>query len=276
MHTNLHQEISHESEHVQQIDKRIVGERNRTSLLQNLHRFGWLTSRMISTLIWPDKSQALALSRRLLRAMLDDKLILRRELPGTGVDCYTLSAAGARKLSADTGVSAKSGVSLPLGNVVHRAASNWFVIHHIKQNNLVRTEHEIQTGKTPVKTVDGKVPDFLIEFPDEGGIIFGEVENAWKARQARARIKDFCVNHLPRAAQLSLLAPQQYLLRVIIVGTTSSAIDAMVRTLAEAHKAGELTDSQAGDIELILLPLDKSLNPGEVVSENFYWDRLAR
>jgi len=230
---------------------------------------------MISALLWHDKSQALAMSRRLIRSMLDEKLILRRELPGTGVDCFTLSAAGARQLNADMGVNAKSGASLPLGNVVHRAASNWYVIQHICLNNRAWTEHEIQTGRSPIREVDGKVPDFLIELPEHGGVIFGEVENAWKARQARARIKDFCVNHLPRNTQLSLLAPEQYLLRVVILGTTPSAINAMVRTLAEAHEAGELTDSQAGEIDLILLPVDKSFNPGEMVVENLYWQRLA-
>lgn len=254
-------------------DKRITGERHRTELLTFLYRFGWLTSKMVAALIWPEGSQSQAMARRLLRSLLEDKLILRRELPGTGVDCFTLSAAGAKLLNAATGVSAKSGASTQLGNVTHRACSNWHLISHINQETLVWTEHEIQTGRCPVRTVDGKVPDGLVETPF--GLIWTEVENSWKARQSRTRTKNFCVNNLPRDTQLSLLAPEQHLLRVVIVGTTPSAIDAMVRTLAEAHIAGELSDSQAGEVDLVLLPVDKSLNPGIPVVENLYWDRLT-
>lgn len=254
-------------------DKRIVGERRRAALLNYLHRFSWLTGRMIAELLWPESQYAQAMARRLIRSMLEDQLILRRELPGTGVDCFTLSAAGAKLLSSTTGLTARSGASIPLGNVIHRACSNWYLISHINQGTPVWAEHEVQSGRCPVKMVDSKVPDGLVETPF--GLLWLEVENAWKARQSRSRIKTFCVSHLSRNTQLSLLAPELHLLRVVIVGTSTSAIDAVVRTLAEAHAEGELSDSQAGEVDLVLLPVDKSLNPGSMVVENLFWDRLS-
>jgi hypothetical protein len=253
------------------IDKRLTGERNRLQLLDYLNRFGWLTSKMIAALVWPEGSQALAMSRRLLKAMLDEKFILRRELPG-GVDCYTLSASGAKALTAATGASAGSGASMQLGNVIHRACSNWYLIFHITAGNVVWTEHEIQTERSPLRVVDGKVPDGLIE-PLEG-LLWVEVENAWKARLERAKVTRFSVNRLPKDSQLSLLATEQHLLRVIIVGTTRPALDAMVRSFAQLHQAGELSDGQAGNVDLVLLPVDRSLNAGVMETSNLYWDGL--
>jgi hypothetical protein len=253
------------------IDKRLTGERNRQQLLDYLNRFGWLTSKMVAALIWPDGTQALAMARRLLKVMLDEKFILRRELPG-GVDCYTLSASGAKALTAATGAAANSGATMQLGNVLHRACSNWYLISHIAAENTVWTEHEIQTERSPLRIVDGKVPDGLIETPE--GLLWVEVENAWKARQERAKVTRFSVNHLTRDTQLSLLATGQHLLRVVIVGTTQPALDAMVRSFAQLHQAGELSDGQAGNVDLVLLPVDRSLNAGVMQTGNLYWDGL--
>jgi hypothetical protein len=263
--------MTSESDLAQPIDKRLTGERNRLQLLDYLNRFGWLTSKMVASLIWPDGSQAPAMARRLLKAMLDDKLVLRRELPG-GVDCYTLAASGAKVLTAATGAAANSGASMQLGNVVHRACSNWYLISHIAAENVVWTEHEIQTERSPLRILDGKVSDGLVETPE--GLLWVEVENAWKARQEREKVTRFSVNRLPRDTQLSLLSSEQYLLRVVIVGTTQPALDAMVRSFAQLHQSGELSDGQAGNVDLVLLPIDKSLNAGEMQTGNLYWDGL--
>lgn len=253
------------------LDKRLVGERNRIHLLNYLNRFGWLTSKMVAALIWPQGSQALPMARRLLKATLESKLVLRRELPG-GTDCYTLSASGARALTAATGVAAASGASLQLGNVLHRACSNWYLIAHIAAGHTVWTEHEIQTERSPLRMVDGKVPDGLVELPE--GMLWVEVENAWKARQERAKVTRFSVNHLAQGVHLSPLSPEHYLLRVVIVGTTRDALKAMVRSFAQLHESGELTDGQAADIDLVMLPIDRSLNAGQMLTGNLYYNGL--
>ena len=254
------------------IDKRITGERNKRRLLHFLGRFGWLTLKMIAELIWHDMNQALAMARRLLRTLLDEGLVLRRPLQGS-VHGYTLSAAGARWLTETTGEKASSGASLQLGNVTHRACSNWYVISQIHEGHKVWTEHEVQTGRCPVHIVNGKICDFAIETPF--GIIWGECENAWKSKKERAKATQFCIDHLARDNQLSLLAPEYHLFRVVIVGTSESALDAMTRSFTELHQSAQLTDGQAGDVDLVLLPVDKSLNCGKIRPENLYWDRLT-
>lgn len=255
------------------IDKRITGERNTLAILTYLSRFGWLTSRMISALVWPTASQAPALARRAVRALADDKLILRRPLPEGGGDCYGLSATGARFLREATGISATGGASLPLGNPVHRACANWYLVRHINEGSTVWTEHEIQTGRAPVVSVDGKIPDGLVELPE--GMLWIEVENAWKNRKDRAKVVDFCRRQLLPGFQLAELAPGRYLRRVVIVGTAGEALRAMVRSFADAHETARLSEGQAADIELVLLPVDKNLVAGQPVAGSLWWDGLA-
>lgn len=45
-------------------DKRLKGERNRTAALVWLSRFGWLTSKMVSGLVWPAAAQGQTMARR--------------------------------------------------------------------------------------------------------------------------------------------------------------------------------------------------------------------
>ncbi|MEW6344174.1 MAG: hypothetical protein AB1704_26265 [Pseudomonadota bacterium] len=241
------------------------------AILTNLHRFGWLTSRMIAALVWPTARQAPAMARRAAKTLADDKLILRRPLPDGG-DCYTLSAAGARLLSEATGLPARSGASLPLGNTVHRACANWYVIGHILEGTTAWTEHEIQTGISPVVSVDGKVPDALVDTPF--GLIWAEVENAWKNRRERAKVVHFSRRYLPTGNRLAELAPDLYLARLAIVGTNVHALRAMCRSFADAFTQGDISESQAADVELVLLPVDKSLVAGEPVTGSLWYDGL--
>ena len=240
-------------------DKRIIGEQNTLAVLMYLHRFGWLTSRMLASLVWPAAKQSPAMARRTVKAMADQKLIIKRAL-SEGGDCYTLSATGARWLNEQEGIGAKSGASLQLGNPVHRACANWYLIDQIQQGNRVWTEYEIQTGRTPVGNVSGKVPDGLVDTPF--GLTWVEVENAWKNRAERAAIVRLCQRCLFTRDQMSELAPDFYLFRVAIVSTNLDALRAMHRSMMDAHTVGELTETQAGAIELVHLPVDKSLVAG--------------
>ncbi|MEX3856306.1 hypothetical protein AB3X94_19930 [Paraburkholderia sp. BR10923] len=253
------------------IDKRIIGERNTLAILGYLHRFGWLTSRMIAALVWPTAKQSPAMARRAVRALADDGIVLRRPLPDGG-DCYTLSAAGARLLNEAAGLKARSGASLPLGNTVHRACANWYVIHHINEGTTVWTEHEIQSGRAPIVSVDCKVPDALLDMQE--GLVWVEVENAWKNRKERATVVQFSSRYLPAGNRLSELAPGQFLQRVAIVGTNVDALRAMCRSFAEALALGDISESQAADVDLVLLPVDKSLVASERVSGSLWYDGL--
>lgn len=170
-------------------DKKLKGEQNKLSSLKFLHRFGWLTAPMLAALVWPNASQGLAMARRTLVGMLDAKLVLKRNLP-EGLECFTLSASGARMLTEQTGIKASSGASLLLGNALHRACGNWYLIEKINLSLTVWTEHEIQSGHAPVHRVGGKVADGLVA--TEYGLLWVEVENAWKNRRERSKVVRQC------------------------------------------------------------------------------------
>jgi hypothetical protein len=91
------------------------------------------------------------------------------------------------------------------------------------------------------------------------GLIWVEVENAWKNRSERGKVVTFCQRCLFTSDQMSELAPNFYLFRVAIVSTNLDALKAMHRSMMDALAVGDISDTQAGNIELVLLPVDKSL-----------------
>lgn len=256
------------------IDKKLKGEQNRLAILCNIHRFGWLTNPMIAALVWPDASQAQAMARRTLHDLIERKLVIQRRL-NEDAEGFTLSAAGARHLQKEQGIPATSGASLPLKNVVHRACSNWYVIRSLAKGQQAWTEHEIQTGKAPLHIVAGKVPDALVE--TEYGFVWVEVENSWKNRTERARVLDFCISHLPASGtdlNMHEIAPEKFLFRVAVVGTSPDSLRAIARSAKELYQSGRLTESQASDIELEYLPLMQNLTADASVTGNLWYDAL--
>ena len=243
------------------LDKRLVGEQNTLAVLTHLHRFGWLTSLMLAALVWSAAKQAQAMARRTLKTLTDQKLVIKRPLPEGG-DCYVLSAAGARWLSAQADITAKAGSALKLGNAVHRACSNWYLISRLLAGDVVWTEYEIQSGRAPLLTVAGKTPDGLVETPF--GLLWVEVENAWKNRTERGKVVAFCQQCLLPGSEMAELAPNAYLFRVAVVSATGEALRSMAQSLADAHARGDLTDAQTGDVELAHLPVDKNLAAGSL------------
>lgn len=240
-------------------DKRLIGEQNTCAILTFLHRFGWLTSRMIAALVWSEAKQAAAMARRTVKSLSDQKLTIKRPLPEGG-DCYVLSAAGARWLEEHEGISAKTGAALQLANPVHRACSNWYLIGRLLAGDIIWTEHEIQTGRAPVVTVAGKTPDGLVLTPL--GLIWVEVENAWKNRTERNKVVHFCQRLLLPGEQMAELATDAHLFRVAIVSVTLDALRSMTQSLTVAHASGDLSDAQSTDIELAYLPITRSLTAG--------------
>lgn len=251
-------------------DKKLKSQQNKLAILQFLARFGWLTAPMVAALVWPTSAQGQAMARRTLAGMHDTKWVLKRPLI-EGLDCYTLSAAGARILSEQTDIRASSGASLLLGNPIHRACSNWYLIGQINHGLQVWTEHEIQSGHAPLHHVNGKVPDGLVA--SEYGLLWIEVENAWKNRREREKIVRFCTAHLPGNSlePMTELTPEHYLFRVVIVGTTSASLRTMVRSFSDAHTAKELSESQAADIELVYQPLNSRLTPAQALVSGSLW-----
>lgn len=251
------------------IDKRLIAEQNMQAVLMYLHRFGWLTTRMLAALVWPCASQSIVLARRTLKKMADAKQVLKRTLPAGG-DCFVLSASGARFLNEHGEFKAKGGASLALGNPLHRSCANWHLIQRLLAGDQVWTEHEIQSGRSPVGAVSGKVADGLIE--TDFGLVWLEVENAWKNRTERAKIVSFARRTLLAGESMVELAPNRYLFRLAIVGTTQESLRAISRSFVESYQTGEIGESQLGHIEITLLPVDKSLVAGESITGNLWYD----
>lgn len=254
------------------LDKRIVGERNRTEVLTWLARFGWLTGRMVAALVWPDAAQGHAMARRILKALADDKLIISRPLPKGGA-AYLLSAKGARLLTEQTGMVAESGNTLALGNPVHRACSNWYLIRAVQQGLAIVTEHEIASERGPCRVLKGKQADGLV-IADDGACTWLECEHSAKSRPERHKTVALVAECLGGERQVEI-APGVWLTRLAVVATNEQALRWMAASFLDAHRSGLLRDSQVAEVDACLLPISESLVPGDAVDGNMWWEVLV-
>jgi hypothetical protein len=261
-----------EDDDTKPLDKRLVQERNRTAVLHWLSRFGWLTSRMLAALVWPEAGQSLAMARRTLKALTDEKLVISRAMAKGGA-AYLLAAKGARLLQEQTGVQAQSGNALAIGNPIHRACSNWYLIQAVQRGMEIVTEHEIAAERGPCRVLRGKQADGLV-IADDGACIWLECEHSQKGRGERhktaALVRD-CIGAETRVE----LAPGLWLARVAVVATNEQALRWMAVSFQDAHRQGQLRDSQVADVDVCLLPVSESLVPGEAVEGNMWWDILV-
>ncbi len=253
-------------------DKRVIGERNRTEALTWLARFGWLTGRMLAALVWADAAQAQAMARRMLKALMDDKLVISRPLPKGGA-AYLLSAKGARLLTEQTGMRAESGNTLALGNPIHRACSNWYLIRAVQQGLGIVTEHEIASERGPCRVLKGKQADGLV-IADDGACIWLECENSAKSRPERHKTVALVQDCLGGERQVEI-APGLWLARLAVVATNEAALRWMAASFLDAHRSGLLRDSQVAEVDACLLPVSESLVPGDAVNGNMWWDVLV-
>lgn len=255
-------------------DKRLTGERQTLALLLWLHRFGWLTSRMVAALLFPTASQSWPLARRLLKKLLADKLILVRALPQGG-DVYLLSVKGARLLNETTGFAATSGQSLATGNALHRACGNWFLIAQVHAKRGIFTEHEIASGRAAIQTLNGKMPDALVVH-DGGLLTWVEVENTWKNRTRRQAVVDLATRHLGRdtLTQVGVDAhgTELYLARLAVVATHPDSLRSMAATFQASHRLQVASEACLASVDVAVLPISASLVAGEVEEGNLWWD----
>ncbi len=237
-------------------DKQIIGEHNRLEILQWLHRFGWLTTRQIAKLVWRNKTSSLVMAQRTLASMLGKQLIIRRKIK-TGCEVVLLGSKGARLLKTELNISAKSGAKLLLGNPIHRGACNWYLIYELANGNVVYTEHEIQSCRAPMFSCYGKVPDGLVIM--EEGVVWLEVENAWKNIKEREKLIKFCADTLSNPTYMEQLWDDNYLLKVRILAITSHSANAMLRTFAKNYNEGLIGKAALNDIWLTYAPMTTGL-----------------
>lgn len=249
-------------------DKRMTGELNELAVLRALHRFGWLTTRMTAYAVWPASSQAQAMARRTLARLRKAAEVIERELPDSGGSCHVLTPAGARRLRRASGELAESGVALRLGNPVHRACSNWFLLRKQIEGFGIWTEHEIQTGRAGHYAYEGKVADGYY-FAD-GCLVWVEVENTWKNREERARIVRLVEDNLDPPDGADAAADSVSLGRVAIVSTNTDALRHIVGSFAEAFRHGTVREAQLFYVEVSLLPILRNLASGPFIEAELW------
>ncbi len=178
-------------------------ESNQLNALRALHRFGWLRTRDLGTLLFrrwkrggniyslsslpllkpePASREEIRRAQRLVVALTKKKFILSASAPN-GSRIHTLSQRGARLLT-EQGIAAATGKDLVrdvhAAYFIHRTVSNEVAIAGILEGLKVSTEREISQGKWlgGLTGVHDKKPDALLRM---GNLCFWiEVERSRK------------------------------------------------------------------------------------------------
>lgn len=181
---------------------------NKANILKALHRFGWLRTKDIASLVWTKWKRApqasefaisalakatdsqLRMAQRTLKAMNSEGLLLVAKAPDGSV-MHTLSAKGAQILLTNS-IDASTGKDLikapSLGYFRHRCISNEIAIRAIIHGYRVSTEREIAKGswKWGRGGLYGKTPDVLVK--THGHLHWIEVERSRKNQADYARL----------------------------------------------------------------------------------------
>lgn len=153
-----------------------IARENELTLYRLLHKFGYLTNSQIAALRYPEARQGLRLAQRLVKRLVDARMLLRSDGGFGGQDYIGLSAAGARFLSGKSGSRVESAKDVLRDPSRHRDAANWSAIHLLNEGwPQVWTEREIQTFRAPFHELTHKVPDVLAS-DMEGYVVWGEIE----------------------------------------------------------------------------------------------------
>jgi hypothetical protein len=130
----------------------------------------------------------------------------------------------------------------------------------------VVTEHEIATERGPCRVLKGKQADGLV-IADGGACIWLECEHSQKSRPERHKTVALVQECIGGPSQVEL-APGLWLARVAIVATNTQALRWMAASFQDAHRRGQVTESQVCEVEACLLPVSESLVPGDLVEGN--------
>ncbi len=163
-------------------DGRAVARANELRILRALHRFGWLRTKDLGTLVWQEWAREPSghpnlqppistlsgwrMAQKTLRRMRKARLVLSAKGPDGSV-MYSNAEAGARLLR-DMGLNAKTGKDqvrlFSSSHFRHRCISNELAIAGILQGFRASTEREISQGLWAGgnKGIAGKKPDVLL------------------------------------------------------------------------------------------------------------------
>ncbi len=200
----------------QQKPTRQIARENELQLLIHLYKFGYLTHQQIAVLMYSEYSQGIRLAQRLVKRMVDNKLLIRHSGGFSERDYIGLSASGARKLSSELGI-ATTGATLlestknqsrpetmsplPASSkdimrcpTKHRVASSWAAILLMREGFAeVWSEREIQTNRAPFKSLGLKIPDALAA-TNEGEVDWVEVEASKRGGRDLINLTKWLIN----------------------------------------------------------------------------------
>lgn len=181
-----------------------------------LARFGALNRYQIGRLCYRSAASKDSLGHKLAQRMLAKKLVLQRKQKGAPT-LYALSAKGAARHLQEQGEGACFGSYLLRFDSRHRRAANDTTIELMEAygEDFAFTEREILTGRAPLKTLDGKMPDALAVL-DDGGVIWVEIEACRRGGRDLNALADWVAYKAFGAAAEVELPANCYMLRVLI------------------------------------------------------------
>lgn len=180
------------------IDGKIIAQQNEELMLYWLFRFGGLSTRELTAILWPD-AKDLQMSQRTIRRLLAKNFVLKRPI-FTGGNIYVISEGGARYLRkcGYSNISSRGHRDLNFNKPTHRIISNNFLINwhqEISKNNPEHsfwTEFEIQRRVAPFPLIKisnkEKIPDGIIQVGN--WINWIEVENSYKGPHEIQRLME--------------------------------------------------------------------------------------
>lgn len=157
-----------------------------------IKKFNWLRASEFGKLMWPNKKAQVQRASRLLRRLLEQQLVVRRELPQRLGGAYVLSRRGVQLLS-ETGIQANHGTDIgikylnePTGWIPnlqwrHDLIQAGVIADFVRRGYTYLTELEMRSQINNLEDF----PDALLFKNDE--IIWLEVENS---RKSGKRLKD--------------------------------------------------------------------------------------
>lgn len=172
-------------------DGRDIAARNDLLICLELARFGWLTTRMITGLVWPDAAQGQRSAQRRLKSLQQRRHVLHETL-SNGVPVYKLSQTGAAFLYefGHQQVSLRGTRDAKTGNFYHRALANNFLIYGLADQFNTWPEYQVLRGRAPMSWFPFEsqklVPDAIAD--DTSGTYWIEAENAAKSPHKLRRL----------------------------------------------------------------------------------------
>lgn len=160
-----------------------VGYRNDIDGLTWIYRFGWLRSKELGQLLWPNNGSSQKYAEAIVRKWLKHQLVLTRKLPLRAGSGIVLSHRGAEFLRLH-GVPATSGKDW--GETKHgiwKAPLAWQ--HDLFSMGVLAAFHELGYAIIPERELRRKheckkIPDGLVISPDGKQVLWVEVENVRK------------------------------------------------------------------------------------------------